>query len=186
MSTHVVDINYLKRNSLDDEFLWLTNAGVAIPTYNVTEAILPLHLASERKTMKLFMSDIGLLDSQLLSTGIRQKIIDNEKVINYGAPYENVVAQELVAHGFDEELFYYNSKKHGEVDFIVEYNNDVLPIEIKSGKADDSKLYNHSALNNLIDIYKINESYVFGDGNFIKENENIYQFPIYMIDFLRK
>ena len=186
MSTHVVDINYLKRNSLDDEFLWLTNAGVAIPTYNVTEAILPLHLASERKTMKLFMSDIGLLDSQLLSTGIRQKIIDNEKVINYGAPYENVVAQELVAHGFDEELFYYNSKKHGEVDFIVEYNNDVLPIEIKSGKADDSKLYNHSALNNLIDIYKMNESYVFGDGNFIKENENIYQFPIYMIDFLRK
>ena len=95
-------------------------------------------------------------------------------------------AQELVVYFFYVYLFYYNSKKQGEVDFIVEYNNDVLPIEIKSGKADDSKLYNHSALNNLIDIYKINESYVFGDGNFIKENENIYQFPIYMIDFLRK
>ena len=110
----------------------------------------------------------------------------NEKVINYGAPYENVAAQELIAHGFDEELFYFNSKQHGEVDFLVTLNNDVLPIEIKSGKTPESQLYDHAALNNLINTYKYPIAYVFGNSNVIKENETIYQLPIYMIDFIRK
>ena len=132
------------------------------------------------------MNDIGLLISCLVDTGIREKLLNNEKEINYGAPYENVCAQELYAHGFNERLFYYNSKKHGEVDFVIEYNNEVLPIEIKSGKPNQMMVYNHTTLNNLIDVYKIPASYVFGESNIVIEKNNIIQFPIYMIMFIKR
>jgi len=186
ISSQVLDKQYLKHARVFDEFLWLTNAGVAIPAYHVNEPVIPLGLAAERKTLKLFSSDVGLLVSQLVDTGIREKLLNNEKVINYGAPYENIAAQELFAHGFDGQLFYYNSKAHGEVDFLVTLNNEVLPIEIKSGKEPQSLIYNHSALNNMLSLYPHPIAYVFGETNVIKENDRIYQLPIYMIDFIRK
>ena len=46
--------------------------------------------------------------------------------------------------------------------FIVEYDNEVLSIEIKSGKPDELKIYNHTALNNLINMYSIDKAFVFG------------------------
>lgn len=184
MSSHVLDANYLKNNNVTDEYLWLSNAGIVIPVYSVSEPILPLVLSSSRKTLKLFANDTGLLTSMLVSTGVREKLLNNELVINYGAPYENIVAQQLYAHGFNEKIFYYNSKKHGEVDFVLEYNGEALPIEIKSGKENDDIAYNHSALNNIIKLYDYKEAYVFGNTNVIKENDVVHQFPIYMISFL--
>lgn len=186
MSSHVLEISNLKREKIDDDFLWLTNACVSLPVYNVTEPIIPLQLSCQRKTLKLFMNDIGLLISCLLDTGIRENLLNKEKEINYGAPYENVCAQELYAHGFNDKLYYYNSKKHGEVDFLIEYNNEVLPIEIKSGKPNQMMIYNHTALNNIIDLYNIPKSYVFGESNIIVENNDIIQFPVYMIMFITK
>ncbi len=186
ISSHVLDHKYLRKENIDDDFLWLTNACVAIPTYNISEPVLPLELSSQRKTLKLFMNDVGLLNSCLLDTGIREKLLNNEKEINFGAPYENVCAQELYAHGFDERLYYYNSKKHGEVDFLIEYQNDVLPIEIKSGKPNQMMVYNHTALNNLMNIYKIPKAYLFGESNVVQEKNNIIQLPIYMIMFIKR
>lgn len=184
MSSHILTKSELNRLNLIDEYLWLTNAGIAIPVFNVSAIESPLAISVERKTLKLFVNDIGLLDTMLLTTGIRERILNNDKVINYGAPYENVCAQELLAHGFNEKLYYYNSKKHGEIDFVIEYNNEVLPIEIKFGKADEANVYNHSALNNALRIYDIKEAYVFGETNYFKENDRIHQFPIYMISFI--
>lgn len=186
VSSQVLDISYLKHNPVGDEFLWLSTAGVAIPTYHVNEPIIPLSLSCERKTLKLFSSDVGLLVSQLVDTGIREKLLKNEKEINYGAPYENAAAQELISHGFDGELFYYNSKAHGEVDFLVTLNNEVLPIEIKSGKSKQNQFYDHKALNNLLNTYHHPLAYVLGETNIKKETDQIYQLPIYMIDFIRK
>lgn len=184
MSSHVASPSYLKRNDLVDEFIWLTNAGTAIPVYNVTEPVSPLTLDSKRKTLKLFLSDVGLLGTALFSTGLRQKLLDGEKEINFGAPYENVVAQELCAHGFANKLYYYNSKKHGEVDFLVEYEGEPCPIEIKSGKPNEMNCYNHAALNNLLKLYDIKEAFVFGETNLKKESDKITQLPLYMVSFL--
>ena len=186
VASQVLDKQYLKNNRVEDEFLWLTAAGVAIATYHVNEPVLPLELSRERKTLKLFNSDVGLLVSQLVDTGIREKLLTNAKEINYGAPYENVVAQEFISHGFGEEIYYFNSKAHGEVDFLLMFNNEVLPIEIKSGKLRETQIYNHVALNNMLKKYNHPIAYVFGESNIVKENDRIYQLPIYMIDFLRK
>ena len=185
ISSQVLDKQYLKHNKIEDEFLWLTAAGVAIPTYHVNEPVVPLMFSIRRKTLKLFSNDVGLLMSQLTAANIREKLLNNEKEINYGSPYENVVAEELIAHDFDEELYYYNSKTHGEVDFLIALNTEVLPIEIKSGKNKESQLYDHAALNNLLKLYKYQVAYVFGETNVVKENDTIYQLPIYMIDLIR-
>ena len=177
---------YLKHNRIEDEFLWLKAAGVAIPTYHVNEPVVPLTISVERKTLKLFGNDVGLLMSQLLDAGIREKLLDGEKEINYGSPYENAAAQELVAHGFGDELYYFNSKTHGEVDFLVELNGEVLPIEIKSGKSKESQIYDRAALNNLIKLHDYPAAYVFGETNVVKENDAVCQLPIYMIDLIRR
>ena len=186
ISSQVLDKQYLKSNKIEDEFLWLNAAGVAISTYHVNEPVIPLSLSKERKTLKLFSSDVGLLVNQLVDTGIREKLLSNEKEINYGVPYENAAAQEFISHGFGDELYYYNSKKHGEVDFLLTFDNEVLPIEIKSGKPLQKQIYDHSALNNILKIYNHPFAFVFGETNVVKENEKIYQLPIYMLDFIRK
>ncbi|MBQ2069877.1 MAG: AAA family ATPase, partial [Bacilli bacterium] len=51
ISSQVLSKAYLKHNRIEDEFLWLTSAGVAIPTYHVNEPITPLGLSAERKTL---------------------------------------------------------------------------------------------------------------------------------------
>ena len=178
----IKDINAKARAEMyENEFLWLKNAGVAIPVFNVDEPKLPLKLASSRNLFKLFSNDVGLLACQY-SDGIQLKILTGDDAINHGSVYENVVAQELLAHGFDE-LYYYNSKKMGELDFILEYDGNVFPVEVKSGK-DYSR---HRALNNILTCpeYDIPQAVVLCNNNF-EVKDNVIYVPIYMMMFLQK
>ena len=167
-----------KFSRYENSFIWLKNAGVALPVYCINEPKNPLLLNKNRSLFKLFSSDVGLLASMYMN-GIQLKILNKEKDINFGSIYENVAAQELKTHGFD--LYYFNSKKQGELDFVIEYQGNILPIEIKLGK-DYTK---HAALNNVLDNkeYNIFEAYVFSDFNVSVENKTIY-YPIYMLMFI--
>ena len=162
-----------------NSFLWLADAGVALPVYNVEEPRLPLKLGEQRNLFKLFLSDVGLLASQY-ATNIAIEILTGDAKINYGAIYENFAAQELRAHGYN--LYYFNNKKQGELDFVVENKDSILPIEIKSGK--DYK--RHNALSNVIlnDEYNISEAIVFSNGNIESEGKVLYM-PIYMLMYLQ-
>lgn len=109
--------------------------------------------------------------------------MNNDEGINLGSVYETVCAMELVAHG--HKLFYFDSKKVGEVDFLInDYDNsNVLPIEIKSGKDQ----YNFRAIPKLVSNngnYKLPYGYVFGNKNVIEEKGNLIVMPIYSIMFL--
>lgn len=161
-----------------NSFIWLKDAGVALPTYCASEPTVPLMLSQATNLFKLFLSDVGLLASMYMND-IQVKILNHEKDINFGSVYENVAAQELVAHGFD--LYYFNSKKQGEVDFLVELGGEVLPIEIKSGK-DYAK---HAALSNIMEKqdYAIKEAYVFQNDNVSVRGKIVY-YPIYMLMFV--
>lgn len=143
-----------------NSFLWLRDAGVALPAFCADEPKIPLLLSKATNLFKLFLSDVGLLASMYMND-IQIKILNHEKDINFGSVYENVAAQELKAHGFD--LYYFNSKKQGEVDFLVEHNGSILPIEIKSGK----DYTRHAALSNILanEKYEIPKAYVFHNGN---------------------
>lgn len=168
----------LRYDRSEQNFIWLASAGVALPSYNVTEPAVPLLLNEKSSLFKLFLSDVGMLTS-MYGRATKKQLLVNENNINYGAIYENVVAQELKAHGF--KLYYFNSKKTGELDFVIEYNGKILPIEVKSGKD-----YNrHSALNNVLntDNYSIDEAFVFSNYNVSVKNKVTY-YPIYMLMFI--
>ena len=170
----------LKFSRYENSFMWLKDAGVALPTYNVEEPVVPLKLSRSRNLFKLFQNDIGLLASQY-ADGIQLRILNDEKGINFGSIYENVVAQELRAHGL--ELYYFNSKKQGELDFVIEYRGKVLPIEVKSGK----DYQRHNALTGVMANvdYQIPEAIVFSHAN-VKQVGKITYLPIYMVAFLEK
>lgn len=163
-----------------DSFLWLKNAGVALTCNVADEPKVPLLLSKSQNLFKLFSNDVGLLSAQY-GDDIQLKILQHETTINFGSVYENVAAQELTAHGYP--LYYYNSKKFGEIDFIIERDGKVLPVEIKSGK----DYYRHNAMDNVLEVpeYAIDEGYVFCNGN-IEMCGKITYYPIYMIMFLYK
>lgn len=163
-----------------DSFLWLKNAGVALPVNVVDEPKVPLLLSKSQNLFKLFSNDVGLLAAQY-GNEIQVRILQHETSMNFGSIYENVAAEELAAHGF--ALYYYNSKKFGELDFVIEEDGKVLPIEIKSGK----DYYRHNAMDNVLDVteYGISEGYVFCNGN-VETVGKVTYFPIYMLMFLHK
>lgn len=163
-----------------NSFLWLKNAGVAIPVYNVEEPKMPLLLARSRNLFKLFQSDIGLLAAQY-AEGIQLRIIKGDKDINFGSIHENAVAQELIAHSLTP--YYYNNKKRGEIDFVIETGGKILPIEVKSGKDYET----HHALSNIMDCgeYELDEAIVLNNENLYVKGKITYA-PIYMIMFLQK
>ena len=162
----------------ENSFIWLKDAGVAIPVYNLNEPKLPFILNENRSLFKLFFSDVGLLTSQY-SLQTKMAILNKEQSINNGSLFENAVAQELLSKGF--KLYYFNSKKQGELDFLIELDGEVLPIEVKSGK--DYK--KHSALNNVMNDlnYDIPEAYILNQNNIEIKDKLIY-LPIYMLMFI--
>lgn len=169
-----------KFSRYSNSFVWLKDAGVALPVFCVEEPMSPLLLSKATNLFKLFLSDVGLLAAMYMDN-IQIKVLSREADINFGSIYENVVAQELKAHGFD--LYYFNSKKQGELDFLVEQGGEVLPLEIKSGK-DYSK---HAALNHVLENerYHISKAMVFHNGN-VSRKDKVRYYPIYMLMFVQK
>jgi len=170
-----------KHDRYEITFEWLKAAGVAIPVYNAEEPLLPLRLSERSTLFKLFLSDVGLLCS-MYADSIQLRLLSGEVDINYGAVYENFVAQELRAHGF-ERLYYFNSRKQGEVDFIISHNGIAIPLEVKSGN-DYTK---HHALDRILSNpkYDLKKAIVLSNANVIVDN-NITYYPIYMMMFIQK
>ena len=170
----------LKFNRYENSFLWLKDAGVALPTYCADEPKSPLMLSKSRNLFKLFHCDVGLLASMYMDNNLQIKILNKDKDINFGAIYENAVAQELVSKGFD--LYYYKNNKLGEIDFLIENKGEIIPFEVKSGKT----YKRHNALDNLlVSDYGISKAYILCNKNIEENGKKIY-LPIYMIMFFEK
>lgn len=164
----------------ESDFIWLKDADMALPTYNVVEPKAPLKLNEQRNLFKLFQNDVGILASQY-ANGIQLKILSGKTTMNFGAIYENAVAQELHAHGW--ELYYFNSKQAGELDFVLELNGEIIPVEVKSGKDYER----HNALRNVLTTsnYDIRKAVVLCNSNLKADGKVLYA-PIYMTMFIEK
>lgn len=164
-----------------NEFEYLISSGISLSTKAISEPKFPLIQSSNKNLIKLYMNDVGLLTNLLYKNNINA-ILDDKSGVNLGAVYETVVAEELKCHG--KELYYFDSKKVGEVDFLIDdYDSlSVLPLEIKSGK--DFK--NFRALPKLLtnEKYKMNTGYVFSNYREIKTENKITYYPIYFIMFM--
>lgn len=160
-------------------FQWLSDAGVTLPCYNLQELIQPVAINVSRNLFKLFLNDTGLLCA-MSSSDIQFQIINDNLDINEGSIMENMFATQLKSNGYT--LYYYDKKKVGELDFVIEYGTKLLPIEIKSGKNYKS----HPALHNILrnKDYKITKPIVFCIGN-IENQEDILYLPLYMIMYVK-
>ena len=141
-------------NSVDDDaryesyrkdFVWLTSAGVALKCNQVSDPRAPLRATDRPGLFKLYESDTGMLTSRYPQSLARAVYFDERKV-NQGAVFENVVAQQLTTAGYS--LYYSMSRKRGEVDFLTEGRaGEVVPLEVKSG----TSVRAHAALDKLLE-----------------------------------
>lgn len=177
----LADINPNARmNRYESSFMWLADAGVTLPCYNVKELTLPLEPNELRNLMKVFMNDTGLLCAMSIGN-IQFDILQGNLEVNMGSIVENVIAQELISNGF--KLRYFDRKNLGELDFLIQKNNSLVALEIKSGK----DYHRHAALQKILynEDWDINEGYVFCIGNIEIDGKTTY-FPLYMIQFLKQ
>ena len=166
-------------SNYQDEFDYLINSGVALEVKAVSTPVFPLNEHSGKNLLKLYLNDVGILSSILYQNNIRA-ILDSENSINLGTLYEAVVAQELKAHG--KQLFYYDNKSKGEVDFLInDYDSlSILPIEVKSGK--DYSV--HSALNSFLQNkdYNVSKAIVLSnERKVITTPTGIIYLPVYYV-----
>lgn len=164
----------LKFDRYENSFLWLKDAGVALPVYNVEAPVIPLLASKSSNVFRLFSSDIGLLTSAY-PAATKIELINKNGEVNNGAHFENAVAQQLLCNGF--ESYFCKKKNIGELDFLIEMDGKVVPIEVKSGKA----YRTHKALDHFMNVsdYHIEKAYVFSIGN-VEKDGNVTYLPIYM------
>lgn len=164
----------------EDSFNWLADAGVALPCYNVTEPQAPLQLSEKRNLFKLYMNDVGLLCASCMEN-IQFDLLMGNVDVNMGSILENAFAQNLKSNGF--ELHYYDSKKIGELDFVLQKGLHTELVEIKSGN--DFK--KHLAMDHAMKVeqWKFEKNIVFSKSN-VEEDGEILYLPWYMILFYKQ
>ena len=161
------------------DFMWLADAGVALPCYNTRALEKPLAINEQHSLFKLFLCDVGLLGS-LLEEPVQRDLVMGDPSVNGGSILENMAAQELSANGFN--LRYFDKTKYGEVDFAITVGDSIVPIEMKSG-LDYRK---HKALDNVMAVreWGIVEGLVFCRDNVSRDGRVTY-LPWYMLPFLK-
>ena len=170
----------LKFDRYENSFLWLKDAGVALPVYNVEAPVIPLKASKSSNVFRLFSNDTGLLTSAYPAE-TKLELINKNSEVNNGAHFENAVAQQLTANGL--EPYFCKKKNIGERDVLVEMDGKVVPIEVKSGKAYKA----HKSLDNFMKIsdYHIEKAYVLSVANTEQEGAVVY-LPIYMCYLLKE
>jgi len=164
-----------------EEFEYLISSGIALAVHAISNPHFPLSEPLQKNLLKLYLNDVGLLTGLLYHNNILP-VIDDVRSINLGSAYESVVAQELRAHG--HKLFYYDNRKQGEVDYLIDDLTAMSahPIQVKSGK--DYTV--HSALNNLLKNpdYNIQAATVISNEREIYQKGKITYMPVYFVMFM--
>jgi uncharacterized protein len=158
----------------EEAIQWLLDAGLIHKSYLVESPKFPLSSNANNDSFKIFLADIGLLGAQ--SNLSPQIIIDGHLLFTEfkGALTENYVAQELIATKH-KEVYYWTSRGIAEIDFLIEEDHEIYPLEVKAGASKKKKsllIYNQKyAPSKLIRSTAMN----------LKHDGNIYNYPLYLI-----
>lgn len=172
-------------------FYWLDDAMIVNTCYNSSEPNVGLKMNMERKALKCYMADTGLLISHafdengIVSEEIYKKLLFDKLSVNSGMLMENIVAQMLTAAGHKLYFFSKSSREKAEdrmeIDFLIAKSkitnkHNISPIEVKSGDR-----YTLSSIKKFMNKYKeqINIPYVLHTKDLKEENGIIY-LPLYM------
>ena len=124
--------------SYENAMNWLFNTRLVYKITRTEENRLPLSGYADEKTFKLFMLDVGLFNakSELDISALFEK--DGLYSIFNGAIAEQYVMQELTAAGF-KPYYWGRDRGEAEVDFVIQWRNEIVPVEVKSGIRKKSK-----------------------------------------------
>ncbi len=164
-----------------EEFEYLVSSGIALETKAISNPKYPLAESVSKNLLKLYLNDPGLLSAILFGKDA-EAVLDDHLSINLGSLYETAIACQLTASG--NRLYYYDNKKKGEVDFLVNDRQlqSILPIEVKSGKG--YKI--HSAIDSFVATpdYGIKRAVVLSNNRKVETTGKIIHIPIYYSPFL--
>ena len=161
----------------EDALNWLNDANLIYKIYNVKKTDFPLKAYTDLSAFKIFINDVGLLrkmadlDSRIVIEGNR--LFEEFK----GAFTENYVLNMLKII-FDSEVNYFTFDRF-EVDFVIQYMNKVIPIEVKSNKST-----NNNSLTKYNDKFENNLSVRFSMNNLTKDG-SIINVPLFMIEYIK-
>ncbi|MDR3243591.1 MAG: ATP-binding protein [Elusimicrobiota bacterium] len=160
----------------ENSIRWLLNSGIIHQLTCVNTPKLPLAAYQKREHFKLYMGDIGLLSCK---SGLELKTVlepnDNLFKEFKGALSEQFVIQELKALSDDLSLFYWASENTAEIDFIAQYNGQIIPIEVKSAENIQSK-----SLKVYMNLYNPKIALRSSLKNYC-ENKTLFEIPLYAI-----
>lgn len=155
---------------------WLCDSSLVNKCSNVNEAYIPLLAYEMDDQFKLYLNDTGLL-LYLYGPETKLAILNNTLKGNAkGGIYENIISELLLKRGY--KLYYYKTQNSSmEIEFVIEKNGEVIPIEVKAGN--DST----PSLNSFINKYHPKVSYKFVNGNvgFLDGKKTL---PHYMVMFI--
>lgn len=155
-----------------DAILWLKNSGIVNQVNKVTPE-LPLEMHKDLTSFKLYMSDVGLFVNKAKYPLYQVDLSTQPTMISMGPLTEHYVANELKVNGY--ELYYWESNGKAELDFLIQKNTDIVPIEVKTSVHTKSR---------SLDIYmkNCNPNYAIriSEKNFGLEN-NIKSVPLYAV-----
>ena len=157
---------------------WLLDAGIINIAYNLGKLELPFDLNEQSNNFRIYYSDHSLFISSL-DEETRKDIINNDNYqIHSGALFESLISESLIKQGY-KLYFYKNEDASIELDFVLRYKNEILPVEVKQGRGKSKSLNSIIKEKNLI-----NYGIKFMDSN-IGFNDNKFTFP-YFLSFLLK
>lgn len=175
------NFSYINQNARSREYKdalsWLMDAGLIYKSYNLSTPKLPLPHYSEHNFFKIFLFDVGLLSamSNIPARTVIEMDVKRENIISefYGAFTENFVAQELFMQR--QQLNYWTSKGIAEVDFIVEHDLNIYPLEVKAGVSHHKK--------SLLEYEKKYQPKLLLRASLmnLKKDHNIINIPLYLV-----
>jgi len=174
------DIKKTARSNMYEQTTeWLRKAGLINLAYNIESPKIPLSAYADYSKFKVYMHDVGLLAAKLNISSDQIVLPDTLFREFNGAFIENFIAQELCAIG-NKQLFYWTSRSDAEVDFILESNQKVWPLEVKSGTSRNTKSLQSYASKYL--PYKVFRT---SPRNLI-QSDNFINIPLYAIELLKR
>lgn len=158
-----------------DSVQWLRDANMAYMCYNTTLPTLPLKAYEKDNEFKLYIADTGLLLA-LFGFATKQALLNGTlKGFAKGGIYENFVAETLVKNGYT--LHYYKQGDSSELEFVIEKDGEVVPIEVKAGNAPTK------SLDSFIDNFEPSVAFKLIGGN-LGVSDKKYTLPHFLAMFI--
>ena len=157
---------------------WLTMAHVVNQSFQLKEHVTMPLMPDSDSSFRLFLGDIGMFSYQSGINAASFVSSERENTLS-GIFFENFVANELIAK--EHKLFYWRGKSSAELEFIVESDNRLYPIDVKKGRGTLNsleKFSNHNKFEYAIKVSKNNYGY--------DREQKLLTIPLYFIPFVAK